>query len=440
MTLLERVFGPEVRRALEDISKGRGRRIWEQTVDVLNVPRALRSSFDISAVFRQGGILTISHPQKAFGGRDSAFVRMIRSMRSPQAYEESLSRIRSDPDFDLIAGAGRRNRLFIADAAETRLTGREEAFLSRWASKIPGIKGSQRGFNTYLNEMKWKTAKSYVNGLRAEGVDSAAAEKGLDTMTRFLNVATGRGSLGTLERHQLLQEIATTAFWSPRLTVSRFQVPVEGLRAIKNINSVDPALRAASRQIAGDLVKYAGGVLGFITMLDLSGLAEVEVDPRSSDFGKIRVGSVRIDAWAGFQQPMRYTAQFITGQSKPITGKGIRNVPRDEVLGRFLRSKLAPGPASLAATFAPEDTPISGLTGGGRTFIGERIVPGPARPYKTVPDRIVGLGGQLFSETLTPLLYEDIQEAMREQGLVPGMLFGAAPIVGLGITTIPDSR
>ena len=135
---------------------------------------------------------------------------------------------------------------------------------------------------------------------------------------------------------------------------------------------------------------------------------------------------------------MRYTAQFITGQSKPITGKGVRNVPRDEVLGRFLRSKLAPGPASLAATFAPEDTPISGLTGGGRTFIGERIVPGPARPYKTVPDRTVGLGGQLFSETLTPLLYEDIQEAMREQGLVPGMLFGAAPVVDLGITTIPD--
>jgi len=440
MTLLERVFGPEVRRALEDISKGRGRRIWEQTVDVLNIPRALRSSFDISAVLRQGGILTVSHPQKAFGGRDSAFVRMIRSMRSPQAYDESLSRIRSDSDFDLIAGAGRRNRLFIADTAETRLTAREEAFLSRWASKIPGIKGSQRGFNTYLNEMKWKTAKSYVNGLRSEGVDPAVAEKGLDTMTRFLNVATGRGSLGSLERHQLLQEIATTAFWSPRLTVSRFQVPVEGLRALKNLNAVDPALRAASRQIAGDLVKYTGGVLGFMSILKLSGLADAEMDPRSSDFAKIRIGPTRIDAWAGFQQPLRYTAQFITGQSKPITTKGIRNLPRDEVLGRFLRSKLAPGPVGLGATFAPEDTPISGLTGGGRTFIGERIVPGPARPYKTVPDRTAGLGNTLLEETLLPLLYSDIDEAIREQGLAQGMLFGAAPVVGLGITIIPDDE
>jgi len=440
MTLLERVFGPEVRRALEDISKGRGRRIWEQTVDVLNIPRALRSSFDISAVLRQGGILTVSHPQKAFGGRDSAFVRMIRSMRSPQAYDESLSRIRSDSDFDLIAGAGRRNRLFIADTAETRLTAREEAFLSRWASKIPGIKGSQRGFNTYLNEMKWKTAKSYVNGLRSEGVDPAVAEKGLDTMTRFLNVATGRGSLGSLERHQLLQEIATTAFWSPRLTVSRFQVLVEGLRSLKNLNAADPALRAASRQIAGDLVKYTGGVLGFMSILKLSGLADAEMDPRSSDFAKIRIGPTRIDAWAGFQQPLRYTAQFITGQSKPITTKGIRNLPRDEVLGRFLRSKLAPGPVSLGATFAPEDTPISGLTGGGRTFIGERIVPGPARPYKTVPDRTAGLGNTLLEETLLPLLYSDIDEAIREQGLAQGMLFGAAPVVGLGITIIPDDE
>lgn len=440
MTLLERVFGPDVRRALEDISKGRGRKIWEATVDVLNIPRALKSSFDISAVFRQGAILTVSHPQKAFGGRDSAFVRMLRSFRSPGAHEESLTRITSDPDFDLIAGAGRKNRLFIADAAETKITAREEGFASRWASTIHGIKGSQRAFNTYLNEMKWKTAKSYVDGLRKEGVDVTPDSQGLDTMTRFLNVATGRGKLGFLERRQLLQEMATTAFWSPRLTVSRFQVPVEGVRAVANLRSADPALRAASRQIAGDLVKYTGSVLSFLTFLKLSGLAEVEADPRSSDFGKIRVGGIRVDAWAGFQPAMRYTAQFITGQSKPITTGGIRSVPRDEVFGRFLRSKLSPGAVGLAATFLPEDTPLSGLSGGGRTFIGERIVPGTAKPYKTVPDRTTGLYGELLDEFAVPLIYTDINEAIRAEGLLPGLIFGAAPAVGFGVTTIPEEQ
>ena len=443
MGLLERVFGPELRQAIEQAGKGGLRKAWEQTLDVANLPRAVMSSYDLSAMFRQGAILTVAHPQSAFIGKNSATVRMLRAFGRKEAYDESLSRIRADPDFEVVRALGKTNKLFIADVAETRLVAREEAFMSRLAGRIPGIKGSQRAFNTYLNEMKWKTMKNYLGTLRSEGIDPATqGQRGVETMSRFLNVATGRGKLGSIaERSQLIQEILSVPIWSPRLFFSRIQAPIEGFRALARVRSADPAMRIASRQIGGDLVKYVGGVMGVLSILKLSGLADVQMDPRSSDFGKIRLGATRIDPWAGFQQIVRYTAQFITGRTRVPAGVpgagGVMPTARDRVLGKFIRSKLSPGGVSVGATFLPEDTPISGLSGGGRTFLGERIVPGTARPRKTIPDRTIGLDEYVRDQVL-PLIYQDIEQAIEEQGLVPGMLFGLAPAVGLGVTTFED--
>jgi hypothetical protein len=46
----------------------------------------------------------------------------------------------------------------------------------------------------------------------------------------------------------------------------------------------------------------------------------VEIDPRSTDFGKIKVGNIRWDIWGGFQQWVRVASQLATGERK--TGKG----------------------------------------------------------------------------------------------------------------------
>jgi len=229
MKLLERVFGPEMRRTLEDINKSLGRKVWDTVVDVSGISRALKSSWDVSALFRQGAVLTFAHPRRALRSTG----RMFRSLVSEGAHQESLSRIRSDPDFDFIAGAGvKKDPLFIADAAETNLVQREEAFFSRLASVLPGVKQSQRAFNTYLNEMKWGQMKHYLRSLRREGIDpQTEGQRGVQTMSRFLNVATGRGTLGRLERgrpgslEQTVMEVMQMGFWSPRLAASRFQLP-----------------------------------------------------------------------------------------------------------------------------------------------------------------------------------------------------------------------
>ena len=435
---LERVFGPEFRRAVEEITKTRGRKAWEQFISVMGLPRGILASFDISAVFRQGGVLTVAHPAKAFYGRNSAFARMIRSMASKEFAQESINRIRSDPDAKLLQDA----KWFIRDPFETNPLHREEIFISKFLRRIPGVAASERGFSAYLNEITHKTAKSYINGLRREGLSDEAIRPGLEKMARFLNISTGRGELGVLERSKLLREIATVGFWSPRLLTSRIQTPIEGLRALRNINAEDPAIREASRQIAGDLVKYTGGMLGFLTILDISGLAEVETDPRSSDFGKIRVGNTRLDSWAGFQQPARYIAQLITGQSKSAaTGKVTDTRDRADTLGRFIRSKLAPGPVAVGASALPN---FGGITGGGKNFIGESISFRDQRDASAAFE-VGSLGRAEESNALvtelvnqiTPLMTQDIQEALKEQGLTGAML-SSANLVGVGSTSFDE--
>ena len=449
---LQKVFGRDLIAAIEQSQRSLGSRAFDVASDVSGIPRGLQSAYDISAVLRQGGILTISHPRKAFWGRDSAFARMLKAMGSEQAGKDSLARIEANPKVGLMTDPSLGNdALFIRNPFETNITKREEAFISRFIQRIPGIRASERGFSTYLNEITTKVGEDFIDGLSTQGVRLAdgAGRDGIRTMNKFLNVATGRGTLGVFERSALIKKMATVVFWSPRLAASRIQVPIEGVKALRNLNAADPTIRAASRQISRDLAIYVGGMMSFLAMLKLSGMADVEMNPRSSDFGKIRVGNTRLDAWAGFQQIARYTAQIITGQSKSTRTGEVTSKQRSRVLGQFLRSKLAPGGVSSAATFLPEESLVlPGLTGGGNTFIGETVTGLPFS--RTSRDSSGGLGRaardsrtisaeRFFLDQLIPFFEQDIEEALKEDGLL-GASLGLSGALGVGVSSFPDAE
>jgi hypothetical protein len=86
--------------------------------------------------------------------------------------------------------------------------------------------------------------------------------------------------------------------------------------------------------------------------------AEVGMNPTSSDFLKIKVGNIRIDPLAGFQQYIRAASQIIagkytsvsTGQTKEL-GEGYKPLTKLDIAGRIVQSKLSPV-ASFATTLA----------------------------------------------------------------------------------------
>ena len=64
--------------------------------------------------------------------------------------------------------------------------------------------------------------------------------------------------------------------------------------------------------VARDLAIFVGTGVSILAALKLSGAADVEVDPRSANFGKVRVGNTRLDFWCGYTPIARLAAQLMT--------------------------------------------------------------------------------------------------------------------------------
>ncbi|KKL86679.1 hypothetical protein LCGC14_1942360, partial [marine sediment metagenome] len=115
-----------------------------------------------------------------------------------------------------------------------------------------------------------------------------------------------------------------------RILASRVQAPLQLLSSSSMVRKL----------AARDLAAFVGTGIGILSMAKLAG-ADVEMDPRSSNFAKIRVGPTRLDFWAGFQPIARYVAQAATGERKSALGN-IGEVSLIETGTRFLQSKLSP--------------------------------------------------------------------------------------------------
>ena len=213
-------------------------------------------------------------------------------------------------------------------------------------------------------------------------------------------------------------------FFAPRLTVSRFQL-ITDLLSVRRIQ--DPITGASRfrtsskvrKVIAKDLAAFFGTNVMLLLMLEALPGVSVGIDPRSSEFGKVRFGNTRIDLFAGFAQIARYAAQAATGKGVNKDGKVTRK-PIGTTALRFLRGKLNP-PVGLAVDLLPlrtGDTP--------RDFLGREI-------DISSPEAFAGEAAR----RLAPLFYQDLVDAFREEGLAGGIL--AAPAAfGIGVQSFED--
>lgn len=326
--LLEDVFGSKLAKTVVDATKTKGQKIREAITSTVNVPRAINSSLDFSAPFRQGLVLTVNHPISAA----KAGAYMFKSAFSSKAYKGWLEDVKSSENYGRMKDSG----LYLADSkgAAGSLSDKEEAFMSNLAEKIPlygrVVKAGERAYNGYLNKIRVDTFNSLADRYAATGQGDA---ENLKSLAKFINTATGRGNLGKLEK--IAPEL-NAVFFAPRNMAAR-------------LNMLNPKwyldLKGPARKEA---VKSAGVVLATgLTTLGIAKAAGAEVndDPRSTDFGKIKVGDARYDIWGGFQQYARAATQLLTGQ-KNVQGDVVK-ADRLDTANKFVRSKLAPIPASV---------------------------------------------------------------------------------------------
>lgn len=319
---LDAIFGSNLTNSVRGM-QSLPKRAWRQIVDALNLPRSLMASTDLSASLRQGGMLAPSHP-KAWS---KAFKEQLRVMFSEGNMELAQQELRSDPLF----GVADEAKLYISPWGEgATLAAREERFMSTMADKLPWVRASSRAYVGFLNKLRFEVFRDF-----AQAKPNATKEE-LAGVARFINHATGRGDLG--KYGNIGGELATV-FFAPRYTLSRFQVWADLLRGP----------RAAQKEAAKSLGAWIASGMSLLTLADMAG-ADVELNARSSDFGKIRVGDTRFDIWAGQQQIVRHVVQAGTGERKHTETGKVSEMGRGGAVrtaGRFLRAKEAPTASAI---------------------------------------------------------------------------------------------
>ncbi len=395
---LETVFGRELTKALfrkQSISSI----IQDFSFEVINLPRAVLASFDLSAAGRQGIIFSVSHPiasTKAFG-------RSVRAAVSLK-YSDEIELATRNTRFGKLAdkfGIHSSPTGFTA-----KLSAKEEIYLSRVAEKIPGIAQSERAFTTFLNQQRREVFAIQAKKWIKRGITPKSDPKSFQQYATFVNHATGRGSLETLQLGALTAMNAV--FFSPRFQVSRFQV-VGDLISPKTTS-------LARKAIARDLAEFYVTGMGIMAMAKMGG-AEVESDPRSSDFGKVKVGNTRYNYWGAFQPLATLAGRMYTGEIKTTATGKIKKKDRvgagvDNILGTFLRTKLAPVPGF-----------------GFDVLLGETFEGIPVEATKE-------FAGKAAFRSLTPLFIQDSIDAWRFQGMDAQFPLSATlAFTGIGVQT-----
>jgi hypothetical protein len=392
--LLNNVFGDQVaKNILESVP------FWIRAktvgVELLNVPRALMASFDLSAPFRQGLMVSVSHPRIFFRN----FNAMFKSFGSEKTYHAIHDEILARPTWPLMHEAG----LSITELG--RLEKREEQFMSNYAERIPvaghGVRASGRAYTAFLNKTRADVFDLLVSKAEQQGLD-IEDEKLTKSIARFVNSATGRGDLGTFQSHAVT---LNTLMFSPRLLWSRlnFMNPVYYAR-------LDPFARKEALKAAVGLV----GTIGTVLALMRAGGIRVSGDPRNADWAKIRLGNTRVDILGGFQQPARLIAQLATGKViSSTTGKtmtlgpqGPGKLSRRDIIQRFAESKLSPVPSFV--NDALKGTDFSGQPFSVKTAAVQRMV---------------------------PLLAQDMNDLYHEKGLAAALGGYAVGSFGIGLQT-----
>lgn len=367
-------------------------------IKILNTPRTLMASGDLSAVLRQGLIPTIAHPRMAM----SAFKEMIMQMKSQKAFDRWLYDVYNSPDYSIMKESG----LYISDPSNLNLNAKEEQFMGSYAEDVPGvgaiIKGSERAYIAYLNKMRVDMFRNMITGYESQGKTLHNSKKLYKETAKLINNETGRGHFGKFEESA---KILNTAFFSPRLIASRFTLLT---------NPVNPKFwidtpKEVRRQYLIDMAKFVSAGMTMLLLARLAG-ADVEDDPRSTDFGKIKTGNQRYDIWGGFQSYARLFGQLISGETKSTSSGAINKLGnkygeqnRLDLISRFARGKLAPVPASTVNFIAGEDIM------GDPTSIKKEIL-----------------------KSIFPLISQDIAGAIKEKGVVKGTL-STFPFATLGI-------
>ena len=300
----------------------------EQATNIANIPRAIMSTFDLSAPFRQGfGMIS----RKNFWLN---LKPMVKAALDEKAFKQIQADIITRPNYVSMKKSGLR-----LTGLGDKLAEREEEFMTTLLDKIPGIRGSERAYTGFLSKLRADMYDDFIRKADLAGEDIRPGSQATKDIADMINNFTGAGKVGKLDQSA---PILNALFFSPR----KIAATVQKLNPQRYLDQrISPTAR---KEALRNLVGMIGVSSSILTMAQLAG-AEVEIDPRSSDFGKVKIGNTRFDVTGGDGNYAVLLARLITNQTKATTSDIIRTLGEDygaptrgDTLVKFFRNKLSP--------------------------------------------------------------------------------------------------
>lgn len=305
---------------------------WGEDISgIAGIAKSLKASFDDSAIFRQGWKTLWTNPKTWYKNALISFKDIVNTLKGEDTISAVQADIVSRPNYD---------RMVEANLA-TGVT--EEAYPSNLPEKVPILgriyKSSEAAYTGFVYRMRADVFDSYIDIAEKSGIDINDKTQ-LKSIGNLVNSLTGRGNLGKFEN---AANTINNVFFSPRMVKSS----VDFLTAHQFQKDVTPFVR---KQAAINLVKVVAGTAAILSIASAMNKKSVEWDPRSADFGKIKIDDTRFDVSGGMSATVILAARLIMGSQKSsTTGKvskldtGKFGAPTSQdVIVNFFTNKLSP--------------------------------------------------------------------------------------------------
>lgn len=446
------------------------RKTWQKTLDgvleVWNIPRILKATGELSSVFVQGGVLTVSrkltNPKELY----KSMFRLFTSIGSDTKAREYESLIKASPIYPIAEKAklALTNPDFKSSVREEQYTGdyvnmfwdlpimvaelrgkdtfdiKTQPIGNKIANQLRDIFGKEKKeFEKISRKEQWKNTNPFValerggtlfmNQLRfeefARGCEKLELQgkNPIDNLEEYkllanaINTMTGRANIGTLATNSKTLSALFFSFRNWVSVVNQMNPIYYGYLHFKgeNINASNwyKETSVANKLATHNMMRFIGitGMFMF-AMKALAGkdddgndIVEIETDPRSSDFMKMKIGNIRFDPWHGQSTQVVFITRMLTDEKKSTSTKQVEKLgegygdikSRGDLAVQYVTNKLAPSSAILWKYMNTHE--------GYDKLTGEKV---RLTPYGEVYD------GTDESLNLMPMYWASVQEIQKE--------------------------
>ena len=314
--------------------KGIGSTIVHLPKAVADVSKSIGASLDDSFALRQGfkAFFTNNRQwQKAF---IQSFRDIVKGAKDAEAAQRDIkAHLMADPVYDQAVKDG------------LAITKEEDVFPTSLPGKVPvlgrAFNASEVAYDGFAENLRLGIYKQQMRLAKDLGQDMG--EKFGKNMAKEVNSLTGRGGFGAQEG---IAEKANLAFYSLRFLKSNVDTLLlhpTGI-GIGGVGSV------AQKTAAKNLIKIIAGTAAILGTADALKPGSVDFDPRSSDFGKIKVGDTRFEVTGGMDGLVTLAARLAKQSTKSSTSGAVTKLNTGAYGGQtefdtvldFLSNKASP--------------------------------------------------------------------------------------------------